>query len=87
MKRALRRHHKERMKRKAYRIYTEIWSAGSYSTCSINWINKFVNKSADNMAMCSCDMCGNPRRHPNSTKERLTFQERKELEKWKLLEL
>jgi len=47
-KRALRRLHSRRMKKKAKRIY--FW-------------NDNPEKYADNLAVCSCPMCGNPRKH------------------------
>lgn len=47
MKRARRRHDRARMIAKAIRVYP--------------W-NKFPQKAANNLAMCSCWMCGNPRR-------------------------
>ncbi|GAA4250793.1 hypothetical protein GCM10022293_18970 [Azospirillum formosense] len=47
MKRARRRHDRARMVAKAARVYP--WS-------------KFPQKAADNLALCSCWMCGNPRR-------------------------
>lgn len=49
-KRALRRHHKERMKRKAIRVYY---------FCS----PEEAIKSADNLKLCSCHMCGNQRKY------------------------
>lgn len=45
--RAQRRHHAERMKARAKRIYP-------HDPCA---------KNADHLAKCSCCMCGNPRRH------------------------
>jgi hypothetical protein len=47
-KRAVRRFHKARMKSKARKVYPD-------------W-DKFY-KWADNLAGCSCHMCGNPRKH------------------------
>lgn len=52
MKRAARRHHKERMKAKAQRVYP--WS-------------DMPEKLADHLAECSCPMCGNPRKHFGET--------------------
>ncbi|PWC73436.1 hypothetical protein TSH58_04505 [Azospirillum sp. TSH58] len=48
MKRARRRHDRARMVAKAARLRP--WAA-------------FPQKGADNLASCSCWMCGNPRRH------------------------
>jgi len=63
--RAIRRFHKERMKRKAAWVGRVMW----------DWQDIPAGKYADNLAICSCEMCGNPRRH---FKE-LTVQERKQL--------
>lgn len=43
-----RRNDKKRMIRKSKRVYKEV---------------KYYYKYADNLAVCSCPMCGNPRRH------------------------
>jgi len=48
--RSIRRHNRERMKRKA-EVVTAKWG------CNLS-----VSKLADNLAFCSCSMCGNPRR-------------------------
>lgn len=38
----------------------------------------FIGKMAHTPQLCSCDMCGNPRHNPFSSKEqKLTLQERK----------
>ena len=55
-RRALRRHHKERMKAKARHICTKIWREKNLS------VIKRLTKNADNLKMCSCEMCRNPRR-------------------------
>lgn len=47
MKRARRRHDRARMVVQATRVYPE---------------SMFPQKAADNLASCSCRMCGNPRR-------------------------
>lgn len=59
--RANRRHHEERMKAKARRLYPGKPNAITY---------------ANHLAVCSCWMCGNPRRHIKGA-ERLTLQERR----------
>ena len=59
--RAIRRHHLARMRAKAFRLYPDKPKAATY---------------ADHLAVCSCWMCGNPRRHAKGT-ERLTLQERR----------
>ena len=52
-KRALRRHHKARMKQRARKV-AKIWGGVPLN---------HLDKHADHLAMCSCEMCGNPRRH------------------------
>ena len=45
-------------------------------------IEKRSRYRRDTGKLCSCDMCCNPRKSPwNKNKEKLTMQERKELEK------
>lgn len=53
MKRALRRHHMERMKQKATRLY------GGYAAGR----PKSIGRLANTRVPCSCYMCGNPRKH------------------------
>jgi hypothetical protein len=57
-KRARRRHDRARMVAKAFRVRP--------------W-DKVPQKAADNLASCSCWMCGNPRRYENQH----TMQERR----------
>lgn len=52
-KRALRRHHKDRMKDKAKSVLKFWFKEPTESE---------VGKHADNLAVCSCEQCGNPRR-------------------------
>lgn len=54
-----RRNDKERMKKRAKKLFPNV-------KCSA--------KFADNLTPCSCHMCGNPRRHSKG-KARLTKQE------------
>jgi len=64
---ALRRHHKKRMKKRARKIHSD-WYRGkkesqcehSYNTYYSDWDPEY---SADNLKLCSCYMCGNPRRY------------------------
>jgi len=58
---AIRRHHRHRMRVKARRIYKG---------------NPRAPRYADNLALCSCWMCGNQRRHAKGL-EKLTLKERK----------
>ena len=67
-KRALRRHHRERLKKKRASYYW--WWASSDA--------KRLGKVVTTPCMCSCFMCGNPRKYYKMTGEgRLTIQERK----------
>ena len=61
--RAYRRHHNARMLQRAKRKLSE-WNGPE-------WAELAASRWADNMAKCSCYMCGNPRRYFNQ----LTFQE------------
>jgi len=80
MKRALRRHHKQRMIARANNICNKIWYCNGVYVFS----HEQLSRLADNLKPCSCDMCCNPRRSPWTTKlGKLTIQELKELEKWK----
>jgi hypothetical protein len=68
-KRAERRFQKEKMKKRARSIYK-------------NNPEGMAEKLADHIANCSCPMCRNPRTNKfYKGKERLTLQERKEIEK------
>ena len=68
MSRAIRRHHKSRMKAKA-RAIVKIWNASSGVKLPIDKLEAH----ADHLKACSCYMCGNPRRHFGSS----TIQELK----------
>lgn len=59
--RAIRRHQHQRMKAKAKRVYPGDPNA---------------TRHADNLALCSCWMCRNPR-HTWKGKDKLTLQERR----------
>jgi hypothetical protein len=70
-KRAQRRREKEKRKKKARAVYKD------------NDIGE-AEKLADHLANCSCAMCRNPRRSSlYKGNDKLTLQERKELEKEK----
>lgn len=69
-KRALRRHHSRRMEQRARNKFR--YSSHFY------WDNEerfehFVRTHANNMQICSCPSCGNPRKHFSQ----LTIQEKK----------
>lgn len=61
MSRALRRHHKNRMKAKARYIAGVIWRYAMGDTRSDDAVENMV-KNADHLKSCGCQMCGNPRR-------------------------
>ena len=69
-KRALRRHHRQRMIARAYRSYVLCWENDEdiQRERVLRWYN--------NLAKCSCWMCGNPRRY----KGRPTLQEERQLQ-------
>ena len=67
MKRAERRHHKERMKKRALSKLRN-W----------HWNDTEFFKFADNLTRCSCHMCCNERRNPwLPGREKMTIQERR----------
>ena len=71
-RRSIRRHHQGRMKRKAERIVVWIWRNRDLRVIRNLRIN------ADNLTVCSCEMCGNPRRSGLSKgRSRQTRQERR----------
>ena len=68
-KRALRRHHRQRMIRRALR------SSVLYGEEDQEIQRERVLRWHNNLAKCSCWMCGNPRKHEG----RLTVQEQRQL--------
>lgn len=44
--------------------------------------DKDIGRRATTPQPCSCEMCGNPRHHFKSKKDKLTLQEQKEFEKF-----
>jgi hypothetical protein len=85
-KRRRRRNDKNRMRAKARRIVRATYWFGATIINTLTgpvereeWIEHFAQQNADNLAMCSCSMCGNPRRSLYSKgEERLTMQERRQ---------
>lgn len=67
-KRSLRRHHSERMKKKA-----ELIVKGWYTFYEGD-IKEEASRYHNHLKICSCQMCRNPR-HSNWTKTKETFQE------------
>jgi hypothetical protein len=56
-----RRHHEERMKAKARKIAVEVRCMTVGNGYTKQHIENFV-KNHNNLQICSCSMCGNPRR-------------------------
>jgi hypothetical protein len=56
-KRALRRHHRQRMIRHALRSYVLRWEDDE------EWARERALRWYNNLAKCSCWMCGNPRKY------------------------
>lgn len=69
-RRALRRHHSDRVRRKAEKV-VKGWEVGEDNT------RRLTGRLKDNLKSCSCAMCGNPRRHEKGDRNRKTLQERK----------
>ena len=88
-KRAMRRHHRDRMYRHVFRKFHATYFYDSmYNAFGDDWtaeeIHLHVSRHRDNIKACSCWMCMNERHNPFlSTKERLTMQERRENERFK----
>ena len=61
-KRALRRHHAERMHQHALRIIREYWYYGDQDEEWAQWASR---RWRDHLKVCSCWSCGNPRRYLN----------------------
>jgi hypothetical protein len=83
--RALRRHHRARMQQRAVKIYMKYetyWlPEQQYDTTRIA-IN--ASRTRDNMAICSCDSCGNPRRTKWESKtNQLTLAEQRSFDNFK----
>ena len=73
-----RRHHALRKQQHAYRVVSEMWGVGRTGHSTDEDAHRMARKLRDNLAVCSCSMCRNPRRSDwSSGKERLTIQERR----------
>lgn len=70
-KRAIRRAQKARMLRKAQEASRLTWLSSDEKWSE--WKEQWARKHADNLAKCSCWMCGNPRKYWNQK----TLQEKK----------
>lgn len=79
-KRALRRHHRARMVRRALTYWNVNYDARPISD---PWVQNRASRHHDHLAICSCYMCGNQRHNgwlPD--KEKMTMQERKEYQRF-----
>ena len=83
MKRAVRRHHVDRLK-KARSRYNHVgidrfaYASNSKTTYSKKEFGRRLGMLIHTATLCSCDMCGNPRRRKDSSKKYyLTIQEKK----------
>lgn len=75
-KRALRRHHRERMLRHCARILKFRWDESlATGDITLDDIERWARARRDNFTICSCWMCCNPRRLRNSNGPALTVQE------------
>jgi hypothetical protein len=75
-KRTLRRHHRERMRQHCARILKFHWSEAIASGCvTYEDIERWARFRGDNFSICSCWMCGNPRRLRGGNGSTLTVQE------------
>lgn len=68
--RAYRRVQYLKSKKKAEKIASRYWEKGSYTERDVGRL------ASTHGVMCSCDMCGNPRRHHNER----TIQEKREMQ-------
>jgi hypothetical protein len=68
--RSERRHQHKRMLKKTLEFVKNIWGRNF----SKETLDEIVKTHAETRAMCSCWMCGNPRRHQ---KDKLTIQEKR----------
>jgi hypothetical protein len=75
--RSWRRHHRQRVKDRAFHILRDQWYIPARVPPLIkeDEIKEIAAKMADNMKVCSSYCCGNPRKHFNE----LTVQERRML--------
>lgn len=86
MSRALRRHHRARIRKRAFRnlidMYSSSWFAGSVfypapKDGAVDGNHPWVYRRAENFTVCSCVMCGNPRRFKGGNGPERTRQEQK----------
>lgn len=77
--RAVRRHHRDRLKARARKIFKS-WFSSSYDPGWNKTLEYHVNVRWNNMQMCSCYSCGNPRRFCG--RNDLTMQEKREYDRY-----
>lgn len=78
MMRAIRRHHKKRVKRRARSIVRNCWC---YTGDLATEVESAVVKNADNLKTCNGCCCKNPRRNGWQGRQgRMTVQERRQLQ-------
>lgn len=82
MSRAKRRHHRARMFKKARNLLSRWWG-NEYVKNHQKDFHKCASGLRDNMQICSCYACGNPRRMSWSGKEKLTMAEKRMLDNYK----
>ena len=63
-KRALRRHHAGRLKKRAKQVFKQ-WDFGK--GMSKGELDEAIGRFHNNLAKCSCSMCGNPRKYGEKT--------------------
>jgi hypothetical protein len=71
-RRAIRRHHKDRRKAKARKLFGYLWPMAGWVT------EPKAHHHADNFTLCSRWCCGNPRRWMKG-RDRFTMQERRHM--------
>lgn len=75
-KRALRRHHRERMFRHCARILKFRWDESlATGDLTLDDLQRWAMYRRDNFTICSCWMCCNPRRLRNGNGPERTIQE------------
>jgi hypothetical protein len=74
-KRAKRRYMKQKMKSKARKIAKYVWGWGRRSWFREDDIEHFACHAADNLKLCSCEMCRNPRRNGEKTIQEKRMEE------------
>ena len=82
-KRALRRFHDARMLKHAKRVIDSWYWCAEDREREKHLFHLWARQQRDNMQVCSCAMCGNPRRGYWNGKERLTIAERKNEESFR----